>query len=154
MFHLNEYAVPPFSGPCTQSMGFVWLIRMYGDPSEVVNVDAFSEVNRLNHPSSVTPPGIGSSIVLYGMMSQLKVKGPSSAAAVKFWNANTIGNDDVKLYVSFSRGNKTSISKAGRFDVGVDVCADDAGVRDAPGGAVVWAKADWQAAKPVIRHQA
>ena len=87
------------------------------------------------------------------MISHAKVKGPSSAAAVKFWNANTMGNDEVKSYVSFSRGKMTSISRAGRFDVGAEVCDDDAGVEDATAVAAVWAKADWQAAKAAIKHQ-
>jgi hypothetical protein len=48
-----------------------------------------------------------------------------------------MGNEEVKLYVSFLRGNKMSISKAGRFEVGAEVCADDVGVKEATAVAVV-----------------
>jgi hypothetical protein len=110
---------------------------MYGDPSVLVNVDTFCEVNSLSHKSSITPPGMGFSMLFHGMIFHVNLKEPSSAAAVRFWKANTMGNEEVKLYVSFLRGNKMSISKAGRFEVGAEVCADDVGVKEATAVAVV-----------------
>jgi hypothetical protein len=89
----------------------------------------------------------------YGMIAQKNWKGPSSAAADRFWNANTIGNEEVSLYVSLARGNRTSISKVGRLDVGADVCTDDGAVKDGTAIVVVWAEAEPQAARAVNVYQ-
>lgn len=129
------------------------MVKTNGDPSVLANVDTFSKLNQFAHESIMRPPGIGLSMLWYGMIPQKNWNEPSSAAAARFWNANTIGNEEVKLYVSFARGNRISISKVGRFEVVADVCADDVGDKDATAVVVVWAKAKPQAARAVTAYQ-